>query len=138
MSGQNDKERRRKLMEFRENKYGQAQVTGVSICVFSQAPCIGSVCEQYDPWGEQCGIRSVGMAASAFMEAYSLSPMEAEDGPAEPLLETEEKVEADASTSVEPRGGERENVAEVGVQQGEATGPKEPGDAGTDGEGETG
>jgi len=134
-----DQERRKRLIEFRAGHYGHGTVTGAGICVFTQAPCIGSVCEQYDPWGEQCGIRAIGMAATAFMEAYALSPMEAqEDGLAEQILEDEAKMESDAEESSKSRGGVNEDVAQVGNQPDAAPGSEEPGQSGNDGSGETG
>jgi len=132
-----DAERRQGVMAFRE-QFNQRPVENAGVCVFTQRPCIGGVCEQYDPLGEQCGIRSIGIAASAFMEAYAVIPMEEEDGPDEQVLASAAEMGVDADRGGASGISGSTDVATVGEQPDDSAGLQEPGHSPTNGDGESG
>jgi hypothetical protein len=126
-------------MSFREKNFGQTVVTASGVCVFTQQPCAEGMCEQYDPFGDQCGIRSMGMAASMFIEFYGPQIMGETNGePGEQVLATETEVEADSSTGGEAGGSERADMDQVGARGIEAEGRQEQGHSGPDEEGQSG
>ena len=70
--------RNKNLIAKRKRLAGVDLSKSSGICGPSQQRCIEELCGCYDPIGERCGIQSIGMAASIWIEAIGLPEIDDE------------------------------------------------------------